>query len=232
MSFRKFTYKFYYIYKTTNLVNGKIYIGQRGCNIDINEDVYIGSGKYFKYAVNKYGKENFKKDILEECIKDNVNEREIFWINKFNTTNHEVGYNITKGGDGGPGCRGHSKETRIKISNIAKGRVLSQETKDKIRIYNTGKVMSDDFRKKVSDRMKGREPWNKGVTGTHLSEITCHKMSEAKKGKPSPLKGKPGRIKTEEEKNKISRSSLGKKKTPEHVRKIVESKKLNKLNSK
>ena len=49
------------IYKTTNLINKKIYIGQD----TKNNPNYLGSGKYFKYALKKYGKENFSKEIIE-----------------------------------------------------------------------------------------------------------------------------------------------------------------------
>lgn len=55
--------KYHYIYKTTNLVNGKWYIGMHSS--DSLEDEYIGSGKMLWYSVKKYGRENFKMEILE-----------------------------------------------------------------------------------------------------------------------------------------------------------------------
>ena len=51
----------YYLYKTTNLLNGKIYYGQHKGNFCDN---YLGSGKYIKYAINKYSKENFKVELI------------------------------------------------------------------------------------------------------------------------------------------------------------------------
>lgn len=54
-----------YIYKTTNLINNKIYIGKHKSNLfDIN---YYGSGKIIRRALNKYGKDSFKLELLEEC---------------------------------------------------------------------------------------------------------------------------------------------------------------------
>jgi len=51
------------IYKTINIVNGKIYVGQDAHN----NPNYLGSGYILKKAIEKYGRENFKKEILEEC---------------------------------------------------------------------------------------------------------------------------------------------------------------------
>ena len=66
------------IYKTTNLINGKIYIGQDSKN----DPKYIGSGYLLIKSIKKYGKNNFKKEILEICQnKFDLNIREIFWIN-------------------------------------------------------------------------------------------------------------------------------------------------------
>lgn len=92
----------YYIYKTTNKINGKIYIGQRKCKTSIDEDKnYIGSGKIFKKAIKKYGLNEFNKEIIEICNQDNLSNREIHWILFFNATNYEVGYNVSIGGNGG-----------------------------------------------------------------------------------------------------------------------------------
>ena len=55
--------KYHYLYKTTNLKNGKFYVGIHSTN-DLN-DGYLGSGKYLRNSIYKYGEENFKREILE-----------------------------------------------------------------------------------------------------------------------------------------------------------------------
>ena len=85
------------IYKTTNLSDGKYYVGKD----TKNNPNYLGSGLKLQRAVKKYGKENFKKEILEYCTSTDIDSREIFWIDKLNATNPKYGYNLTKGGSGG-----------------------------------------------------------------------------------------------------------------------------------
>lgn len=86
------------IYKTTNTVNNKIYIGQ-----DFNNNPnYLGSGLALNNAMQKYGKEHFIKEIIEHCTtKDELNEREKYWIAHYNSTDKTIGYNISTGGQGG-----------------------------------------------------------------------------------------------------------------------------------
>lgn len=86
------------IYKTTNLINGKIYIGK-----DVkNKKKLFWFWNNSKKAIEKYGKENFSKEIIEYCKNnDELCEREIYWIKKLNSTNKNIGYNISKGGIGG-----------------------------------------------------------------------------------------------------------------------------------
>jgi group I intron endonuclease len=81
------------IYKTTNLVNGKFYIGQDSKN----NPEYLGSGLLLNKAIEKYGRENFLKEVVEQCnSKEELNSREIFWISELKPL-----YNIAKGGIGG-----------------------------------------------------------------------------------------------------------------------------------
>ena len=87
------------IYKITNLINGKWYIGQDSKN----NPKYYGSGVFLKKAIKKYGKKNFTKDILEFCDNlDSLNKAEIKWIKNYNAVKSEKSYNLAEGGKKGP----------------------------------------------------------------------------------------------------------------------------------
>lgn len=88
------------IYKITNKVNGKSYIGQTRYTLEFRwrQHIHKKDNTYFHNAIKKYGFENFTLEILEECPVSNLNEREIFYIAKYNT--FKDGYNLTIGGDG------------------------------------------------------------------------------------------------------------------------------------
>jgi hypothetical protein len=86
-----------YIYKTTNLINGKIYIGQH--ITDKFEPKYLGSGLKIIKAIKKYGKENFKVELLHESKNlQRLDSAEIFYIEEYEATNPKIGYNILIGG--------------------------------------------------------------------------------------------------------------------------------------
>lgn len=98
------------IYKITNQINGKIYIGQ---STDIKKRWTAHKNNYndicstqydslFYKAIRKYGLENFTFEIIEECKADELNEKEIYWIKYYDSFNIEKGYNMTKGGQNAP----------------------------------------------------------------------------------------------------------------------------------
>jgi group I intron endonuclease len=153
------------IYKTTNLVNGMIYIGQHS----LNKPNYLGSGKLLKEAIKTFGKENFDRIILEECNIDELNNRETFWITYFNSFNRDIGYNLTKTGRISTYGIKYSDESKKKLSEAKKG------------------DRNPNFGKKLNDAEKSKFT-NKGLTRT---EEWINKLSEAKKGDRNPNFGKP-----------------------------------------
>jgi hypothetical protein len=92
------------IYKITNTLNGKIYIGK-----DTTSDPkYYGSGLLIRRSIDKYGIDNFTKEIIDITEDyDELSNKEIYWIKQFNSTNPEIGYNISEGGDGGNTLSNH-----------------------------------------------------------------------------------------------------------------------------
>lgn len=92
-----------YIYKITNSINGKIYVGQTFRDVQERFKEHLRMGRKEKvgyksrlyYAIKKYGKDAFSVDTLEECPDNKLNEREIYWIEKLDA--FENGYNISLG---------------------------------------------------------------------------------------------------------------------------------------
>lgn len=93
------------IYKITNTVNGKIYIGQTSNFVDRkkNHRYHGKSGKYdfpLYKAMRKYDVENFKFEIIDNSdTREDLNEREKYWIEFYNSKNREIGYNVLDGGE-------------------------------------------------------------------------------------------------------------------------------------
>lgn len=117
-----------YIYETINLINNKRYIGQhKSCEFDIS---YKGSGKLLTEAINKYGKSNFETHIIEECeSQEELNDKEIYWINYYQAVENDNFYNLDIGGKGSHEYS-TSEETRKKLSDAQKGkRVINKDGK-------------------------------------------------------------------------------------------------------
>ncbi len=169
----------YYIYRITNNINGKTYIGQH--KYKKLDDNYMGSGKILRQAQKKYGKKNFKKEILVF----NISKREhidllerTFIASERERVGIENCYNITDGGEGHSGP--FSEEHKKKLSEINKGRTFSEEHKKKLseshirkNTWSKCKHLSEEAKKKLSEINKGKI----------MSEEAKKKMSEAKKGK-------------------------------------------------
>jgi len=144
----------YTIYKVTNNLNGKIYIGKH--QTANPTDGYYGSGKAIKSALKKHGKENFTKEVLyifETEAEMNAKEKELI-TEEF--VLREDNYNLGVGGEGGPHFKGkrHSPESRKKMATF--GTVLTEKGRNKIAESNKNRHISDKARQNMSEKAKGR----------------------------------------------------------------------------
>lgn len=149
------------IYKIINLVNDKVYIGKTTKTLEkrFYEHCYQYKTKTkIKNAITKYGKDNFKIEEIECCDNSISNEREIFYINYYDSINN--GYNLTTGGDGASlGDINVSKrpEVREKLKYSFLGKRHTDETKKKISEKLKGVKLKEETKKKISESLKGHE---------------------------------------------------------------------------
>lgn len=219
--------KYHYLYQVTNLIDGKIYVGVRSCIGNPNEDDYMGSGIMIKRAIEKYGLENFKKEILEFCnSREELHELEKCIVDKDFVEDPNT-YNLTGGGWG----RSYTTdETKQKISirnklrslesrktqiegmrkaNIGHHRPHKEATKQKIRDLQlhdpNRKLLNSKPVERTSELTKLKMSLRK--IGTTLSDKHKQSISKALKGQPlhpNTLKALIGRVLSEESKKKQS----------------------------
>ena len=173
---------YYTVYKITNLINNKYYIGKHQTK-NLN-DGYMGSGKLIKQAILKNGIDNFKKEILfifDNEIDMNSKETELVVIS-------EDTYNLCVGGHGGFSYinnsgidkfkgKTHTEETKKKILESRKDYTHSAETRLKISIANektnasrglknsaalTGKSKTEEHKRKIAESVKNKIAQKRG----------------------------------------------------------------------
>lgn len=169
------TYKYYYIYKTINLINEKYYYGMH-CTDNLN-DGYIGSGTELRRSIKKYGKENFKTEILEFLPdKESLIEKEKELINE-DILEDPKSMNLQPGGGGGICNESHGFK-------LKQGSSIYQKEKWKNEKYrkNHLKILKDNIPKIKLAHKEGRIKYDT-FTGKKHKEETKIKMSESKMGK-------------------------------------------------
>lgn len=179
-----------YVYLTTNIVNGRKYIGQHKGEFD---PAYIGSGTVLRRAIRKYGRDNFSLEVLcEYSTKEALNAGELHFIALFEATASENYYNLAAGGCGGDTWASKSPEERsaigLKIWNN-----LTDEQKaarsEKIRAALKGKTKSDSHKEAISASKKGKPRNWSDETEKKYSE---RRKSEIAQGINVPPKGNAG----------------------------------------
>jgi group I intron endonuclease len=197
----------YIVYKTTNNITWQYYVGVHKQK-NLKFDGYLGSGKYLKNSIDKYGKENFSRETLFVFnMKKEAYEKEKLIVNE-EFINNKNTYNLKEGGCGGSEC----------------GRIMSEETKRKIGTANKGKRRSEEFKQKNSDDQKGEKGNFYGRKHTAesielmkikranqvFSEETKKKMSNAAKGRPGNMLGKKHSEEAKKKMREIGKGRPGK----------------------
>lgn len=137
------------IYKITNKVNNMSYIGQTRYTVEFrwNQHQHKQDNCYFHNAIKKYGADNFTVEVLEECDLELLNEREIYYIAKYNT--FEKGYNLTIGGDGKRKITTDSQYDEIKelyLSGFSTNKIATLFKVDKSTIVKILKIQGVKLR--------------------------------------------------------------------------------------
>lgn len=164
------------IYKITNKVNGHSYIGQ---SVDIEKRwkshkkrAYCSTGKEYEKAlyraIRKYGLDNFKFEVLEECPKEKMNDLEVYYISKYNS--YSNGYNETPGGD----ARDNVKDEKHPKTKLTNSQVYY------IRECYNNHCLQEDIYKQFSDVI-GTSGFKKIWNGTSWKDIHMDVYTEENK---------------------------------------------------
>lgn len=194
------------IYKITNIINNKIYIGYTSKTLEErfkNHCKKTSGCIYISRAIQKYGKNNFTIELLEESDNKDyiINERETYWINYFHSNDKDIGYNIGLGGIGGDNISNNSNKNEI-LQQISKSMKSlyekeplrkelirermkhfkhTEETKEKLSLAHKGEKKSEETKEKLSliakERFKNKE--NHPMYGKTHTEETKEKMKNS-----------------------------------------------------
>jgi group I intron endonuclease len=163
------------VYKITNTINNKIYIGSSK-DLDIRKSEHFTDlkfnrhvNKHLQASYNKYGRENFTHEVIEYCDVNLLIEKEQYYLDTLNPD-----YNILKKAYSPLGVK-RTEEFKLHLSNLMTGRKrpsFSEEWKKNMGIVRKGKPKSEEWKKKVSVWMKGKQ----NCLGRILSEETRNKI--------------------------------------------------------
>ena len=176
---------YHFIYKTVNKVNEKFYIGMHSTsNL---EDGYIGSGKRLWYSIKKYGRENFKMEILEFLPdRSSLKLREKELVNE-SLLQDPMCMNLQLGGGGGFSSEEHQLKCALagaKAPNRVSNSIIAMKLKKE-----KDPVFYKNMCRKISDKLKGKSP-TIGMKGKTHSPVTIDKMIQSHSGNKNSQFGK------------------------------------------
>lgn len=208
------------IYKITCVVTGKVYVGS-AFNLSrrqIEHRYHLKRGDHFNHylqnAWDKHGASAFEFEVIEECDTEVIQQREQYWVDFYQSTNPDLGFNIASVISAPMTGRTQSLETRTKISVAQKGipapnrRVKrSAESIEKTASAHRGRKRSPEVCARISDAKKNRPP-------TPAQKAQQERLAEMHRGKPKSAEhrakisaakmGKPGKPHTAESRAKMS----------------------------
>jgi len=199
------------IYKATNKINGKFYIGKTIHSLKNRKRKHIWESKkpkhYFQTALKKYGIENFKWEILYTAsTKQELNEKEIYYISKLSS--NTIGYNLTSGGDCGPVKYGKDNamygkkrpEIAKLMSELRKGVPLKEEHKQKIKkqmqkyVGENNPAKRKESRNKIKNKAVKAKIKIEGVIYNGITDV-CEKLNMSRSTVKQRLNSKSERFK-------------------------------------
>lgn len=167
-----------FIYITTNMVNGKRYVGQRKFDKKGDWKTYLGSGEALKNAISRYGKEKFVRNIICFCYsKDELNKAEYDISVLLNVVEDRNWYNLCYGG-GGTGGHIDTEETKKKKSQASYKMWAQEGFREKMVKIHTGskhKPFSEEARRHISEGLKGVSARKKNPM---CREVYCPELDE------------------------------------------------------
>lgn len=222
------------IYKITNLVTNKVYIGQTIVSIKKRWGDHCSKGsncRFLSKSIAKHGKNNFHIEEIDRAdTLEDLNKKEAYWIDFYKSTDPEFGYNLSSGGDN----RQCHEDTKDKISKANSGKKRTEESKEKMRQAQLGKKQSPETIEKRRQALIGRKrpdmEKRKGIPRNpdHIKKAVetriargNHKHTEETKLKLK--KSHKGKKISDETKKKMSEIAKGRKKSPETIERMKEA---------
>ena len=206
------------IYKITNLVNNKVYIGQSK-NIDYRFSLHKSyllnnhhENIHLQRAWNRYGEENFKFEVIEECEESKLTEKEQYWIDYYGGLNSNNNYNLRDASS--VGKMSNISRQKMSIAKLGTKREkwvcekLSKSFKGKNSCWK-GKHLSEEHKRKISESNKGRKQTSehiKKATETRIKNGSYENLKYNEERSRKIKEALTGRVVSDETKKKTSES--------------------------